>query len=107
MNTYVFLQTSRKEPPYLAHTVRANTPEEAIKEAKYFPYDPADWDESDEENDEVTSQEDRIKTVHAYYGLIPGKSAYDAGNGPDGYGTVLVEVSMEGHETKLYPSDKE
>ncbi len=107
MNTYVFLQLSRKEPPYLAHTVRASTPEEAIKEAEFFPYDlQADFDEVAEDTGKTISMKDRIKDVHAYYGLIKDEDPWMNGNGPDGYGTCLVEVSMEGHETKIYPAPK-
>ncbi len=105
MNTYIFLQLSRKEPPRLEGTIRADTPEEAIKKNKFFPYDPRDWEEYDAETERTTSPEERANEVFAYYGLIKGKDPWDYGNGPDGYGTTLVEVSDDDDQTtKTYPS---
>ncbi len=103
MNTYIFLQTSRKEPPYLAHTVRAATPEEAIRLNNYFPWDPNDWNEVEEDTGKIISPEERVRQVHAYYGLIKDESAWDYGNGPDGYGTILIEVPEDITKVKTYP----
>lgn len=104
MNTYIFLQLSRKSPPRLEGTVRANTPEEAIEKNKYFPYDPGDWDEIEDEQNVTISPMTRHREVFAYYGLIKDEDAWKYGNGPDGYGTTLVEVSDDDDQTtKTYP----
>ncbi len=101
MNTYLFLQTSRKGPPILNVVVMAETVEQAIERAHYFPYDMGE-DFMDENNLPLKTEQEKIDTVHAYYGLIKDEDPWNCGNGPDGYGTVLIELLEDSKEGRLY-----
>jgi len=105
MNIYIFLQLSRKTPPVLEGTKRAETVEDAIRQMNLFPYDPRDFAESRAEQQlPEATQEEMEQEVFAYYGLIEGEDPWDYGNGPDGYGTVIVEIRDDDDTTtKSYP----
>ncbi len=105
MNTYIFLNLSRKSPPRLEGTIRAESPEEAIRKNKYYPFDPMDFHETRAEQQLPELTEDEMAhQVFAYYGLIEGADSYDCGNGPDGYGTQLIEIKDDdGQNTTTYP----
>ena len=105
MNTYIFIQLSRKGPPRLEGTLRAESPEEAIRKNNLYPYDPNDFHESRAEQQlPDMTQEEMEQEVFAYYGLIKDKDCWDLGNGPDGYGTQLIEVKDDdAQSTTTYP----
>ena len=96
--TYIFIGTSRKEPSWHVGTVTSDSPEDAIKQMNHYPYDPDDFEE-------VPGGMNIEQTARAYYGLVEGEDSYMHGNGPDGYGTTLIEYDSENDETKLYPGD--
>jgi hypothetical protein len=88
MNTYIFIGATRKNTPTLEVVVHADNPKEAIQKTDYYPYCIQDFEESRVEKG--TSWVEWIEGVYQYYGLVEGESAYDAGNGPDGYRTIMV-----------------
>lgn len=94
MNTYLFIATERKGPPVLEYIVQARTPEEAIKQVNYYPFDMGE-EFLDGDGVAMETVQERIDTVFRYYGLMDSTVHYN-GNGIDGYGTQLIEVSNNG-----------
>lgn len=94
MKRYLFISTDRKNRPVLEFDVQAESPEEAIKGAKLFPY--VYPDDFYDEHDKLKTEEEAFESVKAYYGLVEGKDPWDCGNGPDGYRTILIELGEAG-----------
>jgi hypothetical protein len=106
MNTYIFLQLTRKDPPRLEKVVRAESVFEAIISAEMYPYDVVDFHEQRAEQQLPEMSEDEMhQEVFAYYGLLPNVDAYERGNDLSEYGNMIVEVSDDDDkEVKTYPT---
>ncbi len=98
MNTYLFIQTTRKGPPLLEFLVQSNSPEDAIEQVNYYPYD-IDEDFRDEYGNVAKTRQERVNEVMGYYGLIKDHPCH-RWNGDEGYGTLLIEVSDKGTKAR-------
>lgn len=99
---YLFIRTNKGEPyPELSAVICADSPQDAIRKAEYFPFGIEDMEDLDFTFTEFESM------VFSYYGLIEGTSSWDMGNGQDGTRTVIVCIVSDddsGRFDHIYPA---
>ncbi len=107
MNTYLFIRIERHcYCPELNYTIQADTVEEAIGAAGFYPYCLDDFAEARTHNPPVTFEEWE-QNVFDYYGLGSDEAFRNSGNSDDGNYHIITCTPDGSDPTKVpvvYPS---